>query len=133
VGSNFGKMYRVIASNLDCTIHCEGHLQAIVGLSLPRTSNDIFVTIDMEGFILVWDLNDVLVITRCAPNSMNRVRGSSICLDDDKTVVSGWKDGFLRAFQITNKPVSPIKWELANGHKGSVTAIYAVNPYYIVG
>ena len=29
---------------------------------------------------------------------MNRVRGSSVCLDEDNTVVSGWKDGFIRAF-----------------------------------
>ena len=86
----------------------------------------------MEGFILVWDLNDVLVITRCAPSTMNRVRGSSICLDDDKTIVSGWKDGFLRAFQITNKPISPLKWELVNAHKGSITSVYAVSLKYII-
>ena len=87
----------------------------------------------MEGFILVWDLNDVIVITRCAPNSMGRVRGSAVCLDEDKSVVSGWKDGFLRCFTVTNKPISPIKWELANGHKGAVTAIYADKNYYLSG
>ena len=47
---------------------------------------------------MVWDLPNVVVITRCAPSQMNRVRGSSICLDDDNTIVSGWKDGFLRGF-----------------------------------
>ena len=85
----------------------------------------------MEGFILVWDLNDLQVITRCSPSSMNRVRGTSIAIDDDNTIVSGWKDGFIRAFTITNKPISPLKWEIVNAHKGGVTSIYADKNYYI--
>ena len=26
VGSNFGKIYRLISTSLDCTVHSEGHL-----------------------------------------------------------------------------------------------------------
>jgi WD40 repeat protein len=62
---------------------------------------------------------------------MNRVRGSSVAIDDDNTIVSGWKDGFIRAFTITNKPISPLKWEIVNAHKGSVTSVYADRNYYI--
>lgn len=87
----------------------------------------------MEGFILAWDINNISVITRCSPSSMNRVRGSSIALDYDNTIVSGWKDGFIRAFQISNQPISSLKWELINAHKGAVTSIYADRNYYISG
>jgi WD40 repeat protein len=59
VGSNSGKVFRLMSSSMDCTVHCEGHLQSIVGMEISRSSNDIFATIDMEGFILVWDLNDI--------------------------------------------------------------------------
>lgn len=48
----------------------------------------------------------MLVITRCLPLNMNRIRGSSVHLDPDRTVVSGWRDGFIRAYMITNKPIS---------------------------
>lgn len=79
-----GKIFRLIAHSLDCTVHTEGHVQALLGLALPSDSNDIFATIDNEGFVLVWDLNDMVVITRCIPVSMNRIQGSSVFIDHDR-------------------------------------------------
>lgn len=55
-----------------------------MGLALPNDTNDIFATIDNEGFVLVWDLNDMVVITRCIPVSMNRIQGSSVFIDHDR-------------------------------------------------
>lgn len=54
-------------------VHTEGHLSAIVGLSVPTNSCDLFVSIDFEGIVMVWDLNEMLVITRCIPLNMNRI------------------------------------------------------------
>lgn len=31
----------------------------------------------------VWDLNEMLVITRCIPQNMNRLKGSSVFIDPD--------------------------------------------------
>lgn len=48
-GSSTGRIYRLTTGNLDSTIHTEGHLSGIMGLSIPSNSNDIFGTIDYEG------------------------------------------------------------------------------------
>lgn len=82
---------------------------------------------------MVWDLNEMLVITRCVPLNMNRIKGSSVYLDTDRTVVSGWRDGFIRAYLITNKSISPLKWEVVNAHKGAVTSLYSDTNYYLSG
>lgn len=82
---------------------------------------------------MVWDLNEMLVITRCVPLNMNRIKGSSVYLDIDRTIISGWRDGFIRAYLITNKSISPLKWEIVNAHKGAVTSLYSDNNYYLSG
>lgn len=91
------------------------------------------MTIDIEGVVVVWDMNEMLVITRCVPVSMNRIKGSAVYMDPDRSVVSGWKDGFIRCYVITNNPISPLKWEVANAHKGSVTQLYSDSNYYLSG
>lgn len=35
VGSSTGRIYRLTTASLDCTVHSEGHLSAIMGLSVP--------------------------------------------------------------------------------------------------
>lgn len=49
------------------------------------------------------------------------------------TVLSGWKDGFIRAYAIRNERVSPLKWEVVNAHKGSITSLYGDKNYYLSG
>ena len=49
---------------------------------------------------------------------------------DDDSVVAGWKDGFIRAFDRTNGNKI---WEIANAHRGSVTAVYADANYILSG
>ena len=49
------------------------------------------------------------------------------------SVLSGWKDGFIRCYTITNKPISPLKWDIVNAHKGSVTSIYGDSNYILSG
>ncbi|CAD8212252.1 unnamed protein product [Paramecium pentaurelia] len=132
-GTSNGRIYRINTAHLDSSVHTEGHQSSIVGLSVPLNACDLFVSIDYEGVVMVWDMNEMLVITRCIPINMNRVKGSSVYLDPDRTIISGWRDGFIRAYMITNKPVSPIKWEIVNAHKGAVTTLYSDQNYYLSG
>ena len=52
---------------------------------------------------------------------------------EDKTVLSGWNDGFIRCYAISNHAYSPLKWEIANAHKGEVSCIYADENYILSG
>jgi len=59
------------------------------------------------------------------------VAGSScaIALDDD-TVMTGWQDGFIRCF---DRSTNQCMWEVANAHRGAITAIYADANYILSG
>jgi WD40 repeat protein len=57
-------------------------------------------------------------------------RGSSCCFaSDDGSIVTGWRDGFIRCFDSTGR----ILWEVANAHRGSVTTIYCDANYVLSG
>lgn len=125
-GTTSGKIYRVDASSLSSMINTEGHLEGISDLAFPKDSSEIFTTIDGGGNAIVWDMNNLTAITRATPGTINRAPGVSICIGDDNSIICGYQDGFIRAFDITGKAYSPLKWEIVNGHRGPVTCVYAV-------
>ncbi len=96
-------------------------------MAFPKNSSDIFATLGSEGVINVWDNNTMSIITKCSSQTANRVPAISVCFGEDGSVVTGWKDGFVRAFAIDgSKQYSPCLWEIANAHKGGVLSIYVV-------
>jgi WD40 repeat protein len=48
---------------------------------------------------------------------------------DDDTIIAGWRDGFIRCFDRNQN----IIWEVANAHRGAITAIYADANYILSG
>lgn len=126
-GTANGKIYRVDTQTLSATVHTEGHLEGINDLAFPKGSSEIFATIDGGGNAIVWDTSNLNAITRTTPGTNNRVPGMSVCIAEDNSIVCGYQDGFIRAFDVTGNRFSPLKWEVVNGHRGPVTCIYAVS------
>ena len=44
--------------------------------------------------------------------------------------MTGWRDGFIRCFNRAN---GAVEWEVANAHRGAITAIYADANYILSG
>ena len=57
VGSNSGKIYRVLCSNLNAMELVEGHIDSVNDISFKKDSLEIFATIDSIGVIRLWDIN----------------------------------------------------------------------------
>lgn len=119
-------IYRVLNQTVDAMIHTEGHISSIEGVCFPSNKNDYFVTISTDGVAYVWDNNEMCVLTKCQPGNMQKTQGSCVTIADDESVVVGYTDGCIRAYTITDKSFSPLRWEMNNAHKGTVTAVFAV-------
>ena len=78
----------------------------------------------------MWDLSEYKCLFTGYPT---RQSGASrvFWARDDNTVLVGYRDGFLRCFD-TVQSKSQV-WDLANCHRGAVTAIYADQNYILTG
>lgn len=83
----------------------------------------------------VWETEDLTIVTRGSPGvgKQSRIQGTCCCIAEDKSVVTGWSDGFIRAFQITKHPYSPLLWDMVNAHNGPISTIYVDENYIISG
>lgn len=45
-------------------------------------------------------------------------------------MLTGWRDGFLRCFDISQRTQV---WEIANAHRGAITTVYADQNYILTG
>jgi cilia- and flagella-associated protein 52 len=129
-GTSAGKIFKSLSADLSSTVHAEGHVEYISEVSFKRDSLDLFATIDLAGIILVWDINNMNVLTRCLPANTQKPKGRCVSIADDGTVVSGWEDGFIRCFEVSQKKFSGQAWEIVNAHRGPVTTIYCVSSSY---
>lgn len=61
-----------------------------------------------------------------------KVQGGVCCTvaKDDGTVLTGWRDGYIRCFDTARKCQI---WEVANAHRGAITSIYADESYILTG
>ena len=125
-GTSAGNIYRVIISNFDAITHIEGHIDGINDLSFYNDRNDVFATIDSFGLMSVWDLNELIMITRCLTPANKKIKGCSLSFTDDKGVAGGWEDGFIRCYDISKSKYAPLRWEIANAHRGSVSSLFIV-------
>ena len=48
-------------------------------------------------------------------------------------MITGWTDGFIRAFAITKHAYSPQLWEMANAHNGPISTVFVDQNYIISG
>lgn len=50
--------------------------------------------------------------------------------NDDNSLITGWRDGFIRAYDYNNRTEL---WNIANAHRGAVTSLYADANYLLSG
>lgn len=128
VGTISGKMYRVLTGDLSFMLHSDAHNACINDLSFGADSN-LFAAIDESGALKVWDLSEYKCQVTMMPAKVTG--GVSCCLaKDDHTIITGWRDGFLRCFDYTRRAQI---WEVANAHRGAITSIYADSNYILTG
>lgn len=125
-GTSAGYIYRVLVSNFDAITHIEGHIEGINDICFYNDRNDVFGSIDNTGLLTMWDLNDLIMITRCLPTGNKKIKGYSLSFTDDKAIAGGWEDGFIRCYDITKTKFAPLKWEIANAHRGFVSSLFIV-------
>lgn len=131
-GTSAGKMYHMVASTLVTTELASSHLGSVTSCAFGDSSEE-FATISVDGSVRVWDLSTYhlkcmatetvaglcLVITRRVDNTHSA-----------GLVVSGWADGWLRAYDAaTAQP----KWHIATAHRGEVTAVACSAQYVVSG
>ncbi|EAS05346.1 zinc carboxypeptidase family protein, putative (macronuclear) [Tetrahymena thermophila SB210] len=133
IGTSQNNIYRVLTQSVNAMLHTESHLASIQGIAFPNNRNEFFATIDLNGYTYIWDNNEMNVITKFTPGQMMRTQGTCITIAEDETIVNGYSDGFVRAFQVSNKQYSPLKWEIVNAHKGAVTSVFANQNYILTG
>lgn len=96
VGTVGGKIYRVISTDLSFLLHSDAHTGVIKDIAFGE-SLDKFVSLDENGALKLWDLQDYNCLYTGYPSKSSQ--GTSVCFaKDDNTVLSGWSDGFLRCF-----------------------------------
>ena len=57
VGTNGGKIYRMLAADLSYMLHTDAHTGSINDISFGERS-DQFVCIDENGSVKIWDLSE---------------------------------------------------------------------------
>ena len=111
-------------------VHSDAHTGTIKDVSFG-SSSDKFVSIDTNGALKLWDLSDYKCIFTAYANKASSGVSVAYALDDGQTVMSGWSDGFLRAF-VMEQGKGQI-WEIANAHRGGITTVYADANYILTG
>ena len=129
VGTEAGKLYRVLTNDLSYLLHSDAHASCINDLSFGADSN-IFCSVDEQGAVKTWDLSEYKAIHTGLPT---KASGASSCFfsKQDNSVLVGYRDGTLRSFDtITNKAQI---WEISGAHRGAITAIHDSPTYLLTG
>ncbi len=128
VGTVGGKLYRMLSDDLSFMLHTDAHTGCINDINFGNR-NDQFLCIDENGAVKIWDLSEYRSLFTAVPAKL--CKGSSACFaKDDGTIVSGWRDGFVRCYSPQSGSVI---WEIANAHRGAVTSVYCDANYILTG
>ena len=129
VGTQGGKIYRVLTNDLSFLLHSDAHVSTINDVSFGTDSNH-FLTVDEAGAVKMWDLSEYKCLYTGYPT---RQAGASrvYFTKDDNTALVGYRDGFLRCFDTINAKAQ--LWDISQAHRGAVTAIYADQNYILTG
>ena len=129
VGTEGGKIYRVLTTDLSFLLHSDAHIAAVNGLSFGADSNT-FLSADETGALKMWDLSEYKCLFTGAPARASPA--STLCFArDDNTTLVGYRDGCIRGFDTISAKAQ--LWEISNAHRGAVTALYADANYILSG
>lgn len=126
-GTSLGCIFRLMPGDLTNTLHSESPIGAVKDVSFGVRS-DMFLVIDLAGFARIWDSSDYTVILRVGPAS--KIEGLSCAVAEDGSVLTGWRDGYIRCYDPTT---TGLRWEIPNAHKGGVTSLFANQNYILSG
>jgi cilia- and flagella-associated protein 52 len=129
VGTIGGQMFRVLTNDLSYLLHSDSHSAVINDVAFGKES-DYFVTIDENGSLKRWDLCEYKS-TYTGVNAKGTAGCAVFVAKDDQTVLTGWRDGFLRCYDTHERQTQ--LWEIAGAHRGAITAIYADENYILTG
>ena len=117
----------MLTTDLSFMLHTDAHTGSINDLNFGKRS-DQFISIDENGAVKMWDLSEYKSIFTGVVNKNSK--GSSCCIaGDDGSIVSGWRDGFIRSFDATGKTL----WEIAGAHRGAITSVFCDANYILSG
>jgi len=121
IGTNLGRIYRMNASSLACTLIAIGHTNRVCCVAFGDRS-DIFASGTVAGNLKVWDLSDYGVIseTTIVAAETTECGVTSLCWLRDDAVVSGWKDRTIRCFDASTMRKS---WDIASAHRAPITSV----------
>lgn len=126
-GTSTSKIYRLLSNDLSFMLHTDAHFCDLNDVAIGGRS-DQFVTIDEAGILKMWDSSEYkTVFTASGGNESN---GTSVCIADDGSIVTGWRCGAIRAFDPVHQTMI---WEVSGAHRGAVTSIYADENYILSG
>ena len=121
-------MYRVLTNDLSFLLHSDAHAGSINDVAFGQNS-DWFVSVDETGCVKTWDLSEYK--STFSQLSTKSAGGSSCFVaKDDQSILTGWRDGFLRCYDPSTKA---LVWEIVGAHRGAVTALYADQNYILSG
>lgn len=129
VGTQGGKMYRVLSNDLSFLLHSDAHVLTINDVSFGTDGNQ-FASVDESGALKVWDLSEYKCLYTGMPTKQSAA-SRVFFTKDDNTILVGYRDGFLRCFDSVNSQA--MLWEVSQAHRGTVTAIYADASYILTG
>jgi WD40 repeat protein len=92
VGTTAGKLYRMLCNDLSFMVHTDAHCGAVNDISFGSRS-DQFACIDEYGEMQLWDSSEYKTTFVGKPGKV--VAGTSVCIAEDSTILSGWRDGKL--------------------------------------
>ena len=135
--SEIGKIFRVLVNNLNFTLHSTAHSASVNDIAFNNAGNinDLCYTVDDNGNLYQFDLNDFNVIGFIPANDdenaniVNVPKATSVFIGDDQTIFLGYSSGSLKNF--TND--LSIKLFDIPAHRGNVNCIYVDGNYILTG
>jgi len=118
VGTDSGHIYQVDSRSLQPSQLADSHVDKVTAVQhIPRSTS--FATASFDGTVRVWDSKRF-----CVTASL-KIPSQPLCLDiapSDKgaIVVTGWKDGYLRAMNVRTGAVD---WDIPSAHDGGVRCV----------
>ena len=98
----------MLTADLSFMLHTDAHTGCINDLAFNNTRSDQVLAIDENGAVKMWDLSEYKSIFTAT--SVKNSRGSSCCIAaDDYSIVTGWRDGFIRCYEGSGR----VLWEIA--------------------
>ena len=101
VGTQGGKLYRILTNDLSFLLHSDAHMTKINDVAFGHQDSNTFITVDEAGALKMWDLSEYKCLFTGYPT--RQAGASRACFaKDDNHVLVGYRDGFLRCFDTLN-------------------------------